>query len=243
MVDKTKLSTISVRVEEDLNQKTDLVTAIIGVNKSDFLRACLEKLCVDNQMLLDHCDKFEGYINFIKQELSALPPEMILVNDGSWSDVTDFLILMLCDKLWKMDIIKNYWKEFTKKYDLRRSHVDADRKPENTEELFDLEGLVFLSAEKSGLMPPEDVSSILTQVNWINNVEADKISLVFAVKKSFEEQTALSLIKEYLTQAEEKHGKPSRIIIDAKGKFRRVGDWLYYPVYTAELSNEGTGEE
>jgi antitoxin component of RelBE/YafQ-DinJ toxin-antitoxin module len=232
MVDKSKLATVSVRVEEELNRKVDLVTELIGVNKSDFIRACFEKLATDNEVLLDNCNKVDEYLNFIRTELSALPSNLILVKNGSWADVSDFLILMLCDQLWKIPTIRDNWKDFCKRYGLI---LKAQKKDEESE-LLDLESLVFLSAEKSGLIAPEDISAILNQGFWINHIEADKISLIVAVKKSFEDHSARITIKDYLNQSEDKEKGPLRIVIDAKGKFRRSGDWLYYPVTTEPIA-------
>jgi antitoxin component of RelBE/YafQ-DinJ toxin-antitoxin module len=240
MVDKSKISTISVRIEEELNQKMEAVTSIIGFNKSDFLRACIEKLISDNKMLLEHCDKFGDYINFIRHELSALPKDIIMVKNGSWSDVTDFLILMLCDQLWQMGIVRKNWKAFVEKYKVGKDFLE--RNISNKNEFFSLENLVFLSAEKSGIMPTEDIPSIIKNENWINNVEGDRISLVVAVKSSIENQTAFDLITDYLRQEKQKSGKTCHVVIDARGTFRRIGDWLYYPVTTEELPAE-KGEE
>ena len=241
MVDKSKLATVSVRVEEELNHKVDLVTEIIGVNKSDFIRACFEKLTEDNQVLLDHCSKVNDYLKFLKAELSALPSNLIMVKNGTWADVSDFLVIMLCDQLWKLDIVQKNWRIFTKKYGLKKitteRRIDHD---EDSKELFDLENLVFLSVEKSGLIAPEDITVILNQGFWINHLESDKISLLVAVKKSFEDQSARAIIENYLEQEADKEKGPSRFVIDAKGKFRRSGDWLYYPVSTEPITAEET---
>ena len=159
-----------------------------------------------------------------------------------WADVSDFLVIMLCDMLWKTDLVYKYWVDFRKSYNLTESKTKQSE-AEQPRELFALEEFVFLSAEKSGIMPPEDIPRTLEQPNWINALESDKISLIAAVKSAFLEESAETTINNYLQNRRTQKSGPVRFVIDAKGKFRRSGDWLYFPVRTELIKEKEALEE
>jgi hypothetical protein len=235
------MTTISVRVEDELMKRVDKVTDIVSFNKSDFLRACLEKLCSDNKLLVDHFDNLPQYFGFIRNELSQLPVEMIKVTNGSWKEVTDSTILILCDELWKTsEIVFNKWLSLSNKYNLTRTIEGVEivdfSQATGSDGLLDLSSLLFHAAEKSGQVAQVDIPVLLNNENWIDNVEADRIILSCSVKEAFEEQPARTIIRKYLEEMEEeKHEEPLRLVIDAKGTFRRSGSVLYFPVSTEKI--------
>lgn len=245
MIDKAKITTMSVRVEEELMKQVDKVTSIIPMNKSDFLRSCLEKLCRDNKMLLDHYDKFPEYIEFIKNELRKLPENMIRITNGSWDNVKESTILIICDLLWQSsEIVFDNWKKLVDKYGLTRERKGEDMsdfsKVKESNGLLALEDIVFVFAEKSGQVERVDLPLLLNETNWIGQVEADMISLSYAVKTAFEDTRARVIIKKFLEKAEEEDQEEHlRLVIDAKGGFRRSGYVLHLPVYTEKMESTG----
>jgi hypothetical protein len=102
--------------------------------------------------------------------------------------------------------------------------------------LLALEDLVFVSAEKSGQVERVDIPVLLDETSWISQVEADMISLSYAVKTAFEDTQARAIIKKFLEKAEEEDQDDHlRLVIDAKGGFRRSGYVLHLPVYTEKI--------
>lgn len=92
-------------------------------------------------------------------------------------------------------------------------------------------------------MPPEDIPVTLEKSMWINALEADKISLIMAVKTSFMKESAETILNRYLQKEKAPRSGPFRFVIDAKGKFRRSGDWLYFPVRTESVREREALEE
>ena len=96
-----KMCTVSVRIEDDLIRSFEVVSNLLNISKSDFLRACIEKLSFDNNALIDHYPKMSEYVQYIKNELAKLPSDMIEVINGTWADVNDKIIVIFCDEFWK----------------------------------------------------------------------------------------------------------------------------------------------
>ena len=125
MVDESqsKLTTVSVRVEEDLLNRVETVSNLLSISKSDFLRACLEKLCRDNRILVEHENKVAEYACYVKEEFSKLPADLIEIKNGTWNDLSESTITMLCDELWKWsEAVYNFWVEFTGDYSLGKRY-------------------------------------------------------------------------------------------------------------------------
>lgn len=243
MEKQSKITTVSVRVEEDLMRRFDTVTEITSVNKSDFIRACLQKFCDDNQMLIDHFSKVGEYIDFIKNELSKLPADLIVVENGAWEDVPEWVVLILCDGLWRASkpVFAN-WLELLETYNLEREDQPNDfSEAERSDGLLNLDSFIMLSAERSGHVASPDIPLLISEENWIEDVEADRISLSYACKKAFETATARKVLQDYLySEAMKKQESPLRVIVDARGAFRRSGSVLYLPIGTEKITEDET---
>jgi antitoxin component of RelBE/YafQ-DinJ toxin-antitoxin module len=235
---QSKMSTVSVRIEGELMKRVDTATNIMAISKSDFIRSCLEKLCDNNQLLIDHYGEIPKHINYIRQELAKLPTSVAIVRNGTFKDVNEPTILLLCDELWKSSKpVFDNWLALLEEY-----HLERENEPDNFEQAKESEGLlgldtiVMLMAEKSGKVSRVDVSKLLEEGEWIEGVEADRFSLSYACAKAFAEHTAQAIITDYLNKERaSKGGAPIRLVIDAKGSLRRSGAFLYFPMDTEEI--------
>jgi hypothetical protein len=238
MSNQSKLTTFSVRVDDSLAKRLDVVSSIVPINKSDFLRSCLEKLCDDNQMLIDHCPKINEYLHFIRKEISQLPQDLVVVKNGSWADVGESTIIFLCDQLWKSSkLVFDNWRKLIDSYDLEtKGRVTDFSKAQECGGLLDLESIVMLLAEKSKELERPDIPMLISKGSWIDDTEANKVSLAYACKKAFEEQTAEKVVREALENAKSQRKEGlQRLVIDAKGIIRRSGSILHLPVTTETL--------
>ena len=234
-----KQTTISVRLTDDLLKKFDAVTKIIPLGKSDFIRGCIEKLCDDNEVLIDHSTKTKQYFEFIKEELSKLPENVVAVKNGSWRDVGNSIILILCDELWRTSkTVFNEWQKFNEKYGIAHGGFSDFSDAEESDGLLDLESLALLVTKKTTSIEPSDIHRFLEEEMWSDPLEIDKITLTYAVKKAFEKKSAKKIIKQYLESEEiRRNMKPLRVSIDARGEFRRSGGLLYLPVDTEKIES------
>lgn len=238
MAKQNKMSTVSVRIEGELMKKVDVATNIMAINKSDFIRSCLEKLCNDNQLLIDHYSEVPTHINYIRQELAKLPSNVATVENGTYNDVTEPIILLLCDELWKSsEPVFDNSLALLEKYNLMRANMPLTfEQAKESEGFLELDTIVMFLAEKSGKVSQVDVSKLLVEDKWIEGVEADKVVLSSACAKAFAEHTAQAIITDYLKKERAfKGGAPIRLVIDAKGRLRRSGTFLYFPIDTEEI--------
>jgi hypothetical protein len=238
MTEPVKMTSVSARVEETLAQQFDTVAKMTQINKSDFLRSCIQKLCTDNEILLEHYDKVSDYVDFVRCELSKLPKDLIEVKNGAWKDVKESTLLFLMDEFWKTSpSMFNFWKQILEQYKLTAlEDVNDFSEAKESDGLLSLGSIVMLMAEKSGEMEPVDVPLLLKDVDWVDSVELTRIALSYACEKAFENESALFIVKAYLEAERAKKGSgPRRIVLDASGKFRRSGAMLYLPVDTVEI--------
>jgi len=235
---QSKMSTISVRIEGELGKKIDVATNIMAISKSDFIRSCLEKLCDDNQLLIDHHSDIPKHINYIRQELAKLPSNIVTVKNGTFNDVTEPIILLLCDELWKSSkpVFDNSLA-LLEKYNLVRTDMPLTfEQARESDGFLGLDTIIMFLAEKSGKVSQVDISKLLKENKWIEGVEADRVVLSSACAKAFAEHTAQAIIMDYLKKERaSKGGAPIRLVIDAKGRFRRSGTFLYFPIDTEEI--------
>jgi hypothetical protein len=189
-------------------------------------------------MLIDHCPKISEYLHFIKKEMSRLPQDLVVVKNGSWADVGESTIIFLCDQLWKSSkVVFDNWRKLIDSYDLETKERITDfSKAEESGGLMDLESVVMLLAEKSKELERPDIPMLISKGSWIDDTEANKVSLTYACKKAFEEQTAEKVVKEALesVKSQMKEG-PQRLVVDAKGIIRRSGSVLHLPVTTETI--------
>jgi len=210
---------------------------MIQINKSDFVRSCIQKLCQDNEILLEHYDKLSEYVDFVRSELSKLPIDLIEVKNGQWADVKESTLLFLMDEFWRTSpSVFEHWKRIIDKYKLTSLEgINDFSEAKQSDGLLSLGSIVMLMAEKSGEMEPVDVPILLRDVDWVDSVEVTRIALSYACKEAFEEQSALSIVKSFLdAEMLKKKSGPRCVVLDASGKFRRSGAMLYLPVDTVE---------
>jgi len=229
-----KQTTISVRLSADLVKKFDDVTKIMPLGKSDFIRGCIQKLCDDNELLIDHSHQADQYLEFIKKEISKLPKNMVIVKNGSWKDVSNSTILILCDELWRASkSVFNEWQKLNEKYGIEHLDFLDFSDAEESEGLLDLGAIALLATKKTSSIEASDIHLFLEQEMWSDSMEIHKISLSYAVKKAFEKESAEKVVKKYLDNEEiRRNMKPLRVSIDARGEFRRSGGLLYLPIDT-----------
>lgn len=238
MTKQSKMSTISVRIEEELMKRVDTATNIMAISKSDFIRSCLEKLCDDNQLLIDHYDKIPRYIEYIRRELGKLPPKFATVKNGTIENVKEPTIMYLCDELWRSSKpVFDNWLALLKEYDLKRENTpDNFEQAKESDGLLGLDTMIMFMAEKSGKVSRLDAPRLLREPDWIENTEMDRVALSYACWKAFTEHTAQAIIEDYLNKERAlKKGTAIRLVIDAKGGLRRSGNFLYLPIDTEEI--------
>lgn len=234
-----KQTTISVRLADDLLSKFDAVTRILPLGKSDFIRACIQKLCEDNELLVDHSHKVDQYLESIKKEISKLPENMLIVRNGSWKDVSNSTILILCDELWKTSkSVFSEWQKLTGNYEIKHEHIPDFAAAEESDGLLDLGAIALLATKKKTSIEPTDLLLFLEDELWSDQFEISRISLSYSVNKVLEQKLAEKVIRDYIKSEERtKRVKPLRVSIDAKGEFRRSGGLLYLPVKTEKIES------
>jgi hypothetical protein len=184
-------------------------------------------------------------MNYVKDELSKLPEHMIKVKNGSWRDVKEATLFLLLDEFWKTSpSFFDNWKHILEEYDLKTSmEINEFSDAKDSEGLLGLDSIVMLMAEKSGQMELADMPLLLSGNDWVDSIEVDRISLSYACKKTFEKLSATKILKDYLdSERIKKESGPLRVVIDARGSFRRSGSVLYLPVDTAEIENDSENQ-
>ena len=232
-----KQTTISVRLTDDLLNKFDAVTKIMPLNKSDFVRGCIQKLCGDNKLLIDHSHQVDQYLEFVKKEISKLPENMILVRNGSWRDVSNSTILILCDEFWRTSkSVFKEWQKLEKKYAMEHEEVSNFSDAVKSEGLLDLEDIALMTTKKTTSIELSDIPFLLQQGMWSDSTEIKRVSLSYAVRQALAKASAKKVAEEYLKSEETRRNmKPLRVIIDAQGEFRRSGGLLYLPAFTEKI--------
>lgn len=228
-IETPKISTVSVRIEDDLLRFFDSALNILGINNEDFLRVCIEKLAFENEALVDHSPKLIEYVKNMKKELAKLPSDMIEVINGNWDDVNDKIIVILCDELWKtVDTVYDCWNNFLLKYGFDVGKLKKTR--ENG--LLSVEDVAMIMANKSSTMNSEVILNFLENKTWTDEVELYKISLIYSCMQAIKEKSAIDIIGAHLKKTSKEEGKEQKISVDAKGELRRSGSTLYLPVET-----------
>jgi len=228
MHDKSNDVIISVRVPKELSRSFDRLSKLMKINKSDFIRACIEKLCKDNQIYLDHAEKVKEYIQAIKSAMSKVSSDKIIVENGSWENASDEAILMLCDLLLKYsNRVFDMWFKILVDYGLA-DESQREKARENTDEgLIGVEDIGFILSK---VKAPIEVEELITEEFWWDELEMKKISLLLATKKSIEKFSAETLINEVITRTSKIEKEKTIIVVDAKGEFKRSGSIIITPV-------------
>jgi len=230
-----KSGVVSVRLTPKVYEEFSKVCGLLQLNKADFLRGCIEKLCYENEIILKHHDKTEEYIEFIKNEFSKLPRDKIEVENGSWDTVEDVSIFIFFVELWSSsEKVWNCW------YDTFGDYEFFDEEGEEVKgfresHLFDpIDIGLLLVKRKTGI----DIPDLLEADIWCDTIENKKISLVMAVKNAIEKFSAEDVLNDSLKRISREFGAPVKAIVNAKGEFKRTGDFLLSPVKFEPLAGE-----
>jgi len=233
-----KQTIISVRLTDDLLKKFDAVTKTMRLGKADFIRGCIQKLCDDNQVLIDFYQRIGPQLEFIKNELAKLPQDLVIVKNGSWADVKDSSMYLLCKEFWRASkTVFAIWLKVIEKYDnltreFSRFLSDLDQ--------WEVHISFWLDAR-----PVKDVSDIIgnpEELSWLDTLAVLKATFSYATKKAIEETSAERIVRELL-ETEEKQGKekPLRLAVNARGESRLraklEGEHYLSAVYTEKVES------
>jgi len=220
--------TQSVRLPKKTAISFDRISELMQINKSDFLRVCIEKLCKDNKLYLENADKIEQYIELFRTEMSKISEKKIIVQNGSWKTTKDVSILMLCDEMvrWSDKVLNACFEIF-----VENELADEDSKATFEEDydngLILVEDIGFLLSPTRTVADPE----VLIEAEiWWDDLETKKIVLLLATKKVIEEYSADKLVDDVINESSKEAKEPTIIVVDAEGKFRRSGSALLTPV-------------
>jgi len=233
MLHESKGMTISVRISKEVADSFDKLSKLMQINKSDFLRVCIEKLCKDNQLYLEHTYKEKEYIEMIKVAMSKISPEKIIVENGSWETVKDVAILMLCDLLFKYSEVFDTWFGILVDYGLLDKNSKGTLREEFSEGLIQLEDIGFILSPTRG---PADVEELIIQDFWWDELETKRISLLLATKTAIEMSSAEAIISEVVARTSKIEREPTIIVLDAQGKFKRSGAVIITPAEWEKVS-------
>jgi hypothetical protein len=225
-----KNTTISVRIPSKLSQNFQEAGDLLGVNKADFLRGCIEKLCHDNSLLVENYPKMDNYLNDLKTALGKL--KNVRIENGTWENAVAASMFVLCDDLWSLSKkVFDCWKELLREYNL--TYWDSEKQEEITDfsqakdGTFDFEDFGLLMAEKS----PIEIDDLLEEGLWYDLLEMKKVTLLLSVLKAIKKHSAETIIGDYLkTSSNVDNVTRKTVVIDATGKFSRSGNRLIYPV-------------
>ena len=126
------------------------------------------------------------------------------------------------------DTMYNIWLSFLEKYEFNLERLKRPRE----DGLLNIADIAMMMASKSTSLNADDIEDFLQNSTWTDSVEMDKISLLYSFKQAIEEQSAMTLIGEYLKGQTKFEGKEVKLVVDAKGTLRRSGSNLYLPVNT-----------
>ena len=68
-----KDTVISVRISRDLADKFDQICKYYNMGKTEFLEACINKLCNQNEIILEYYPKISVFVNEIKKFIQKIP--------------------------------------------------------------------------------------------------------------------------------------------------------------------------
>ena len=223
----SKGATISTRLTQKTGEAFDRLSELMQINKSDFVRICVEKLCKDNRIYLEHMEKTKQYSDFIRREMAKISEDMIVVKDGSWKTVTDNALLMLCDLLFRWSSkVFDTWFSVLVEYGLTEGSRRDAAKEEFEDGLIALEDIGFiLSSMKAAV----DIEALIEDEKWWDEIEVKKASLLLATKQAIQKYSAEYIIKEVLERTAKYEQEPTIIVVDAAGKFKRSGSIIKTP--------------
>jgi len=227
-IDDGKRSTLSIRIGPEMYFSFNKACEILGLDKSDFLKTCVEKLVDSNRIFLDNMDKVQPALDYLRVELSKLPSNLVLVDNGTFEQIKDVALYILCDELFRTsEKVWLSWKELVDSYALELEIS----KGENMFEVEDL-GMFALPSEKS--VDAIDIIQHVFSDLWTNQLELKNIILLLSTVDAFKKFSATEVVKEALeyeasTCTKKLPSDKHIIVIDARGKIKRKGETLIIP--------------
>jgi len=212
-----KQTTISVRLTDDLLEKFDTVTTILRLGKADFVRGCIQKLCDDNAVLIDHHTNINEYVDFIKKELAMLSQDLLKVENGSWKDVKDSTIFLLCSEFWRTSkTVFSSWKKLIEEYNvLVRAFKEFSK---DLEEWWVHTSFTFEGAQIENVV---DLIDDPEEHAWLDYSAILNTTYSYATKKAIEETSAEKIVRDLLETEEKRENKrPLRLVLNARGEPR-----------------------
>lgn len=230
----SKGMTISIRLTEETADSFDKLSELMQINKSDFVRACVEKLCKDNRIYLEHMDEMKQYGDFIRAEMSKISEEMIVVKNGSWETAKDNALLMFCDLMfmWSEKVF-DAWFNILVEYGLSEINYKGTAKEELSDGLIQLEDFGFILSPAKIAIDPEE---LIEDDKWWDEIEFKKASILLATKQVIEKYSAEYIVKEVLDKTAKAKQEPTIIVVDAAGKFKRSGSVIVTPAEIEKVS-------
>ena len=231
---ESKSVTVSVRLKPETGDAFEKLSDLMQVNKSDFVRICVEKLCKDNKIYLEHMDKMKEISDFIRAEMSKISEDMIVVKEGLWKDVDDNALLMFCDLLFRWsNKVFDTWFNILVDYGLTKIEKRDAVREEFEDGLIQLEDFGFiLSPAKIAV----DIEALIEDEKWWDDIEVKKTSLLLATKQAIEKYSAEYILKDVLERTAKYEQEPTVIVVDATGRFKRSGSIIMTPAEYEKVS-------
>lgn len=227
--------TVSARIPQQLSDKFDKLSELMKVNKSDFIRACIEKLCKDNRLYLEHIDKVKTYIESIKSAMSKISHKKIIVENGSWKDMNDVTIVMFCDLMFRYSSeVFDAWFDILVNYGLVQERDKNEVREEFSDGLIGIGDIGFIL---SSVHPITEVEELINEPLWWDELETKKISLLLATKKAIGRFSAEAIIDKVIDATSRFEGEPTVIVLDAQGEFKRSGAVIITPAECEKVSH------
>ena len=245
-VNPRKRDTIAARLPPELYEKFSKVCSIAKVDRSSFLKTCVEKLANDNEIFLDNFEKTGSLIKVIKKELADLPKSLVVIKGGNWNKIPETVLYVACDEICSNS--KMAWKIFEdtwEKYGLKLEDDEGVQKEFGGGDVLDLSdlGLMALPTEKVN----DPWAIIDGQDLWADQLEVRKITLLLAVSEAFVKLSARRVVEETLNYRasiclEKVPMKGHVLEIDSRGRFARSGGTLIVPAGIEHKKDRGNAE-
>lgn len=225
---------ISLRIPRKLSESFDRLNKLMKISKSDFIRACIEKLCKDNQIYLKYAEKVKEYIQAIKSVMSKVSSDKIILENGSWETASNEAILMLCDLFLRYsDKVFDTWFKILVDFGLADENQREKAREDTIEGLIEIEDIGFILSKTKA---PIEVEELIVEEFWWDQLETKRISLLLAMKRSLEKFSAEALINEVIAKTSKIEKEKTIIVVDAKGEFKRSGSVIITPVEYETIS-------
>jgi hypothetical protein len=165
----------------------------------------------------------------------TVPNELLEIRNGSWDTANELAIIVLADTLWSdSNRFWDCWERLCEEYEIEFEDSEGKIEEFTGETLLTLEDLGMLLADQPIRI---EVSDLLKEEMWADDLELKKTSLVITMKKAIEENSARTLIEDVIEKASRETKTKMKIAIDLTGKFTRTLQGIDSPVQIEEIKN------